>query len=471
MHTFVKLLFTALLLSLFLNSWTVDAAPSRRGRKHGHGGTRVFGGSTHRLRQFRNKKYKRTANSGTVALAKTYKKFNVLLPDELANAIAGIVVRLNNKTTATGNGTTAAGNGTIAAGNGTAVGVDLGEYSCFLSFLLGSKLTHLIGTVDAIPEAFDREYLCPVQIGTPPQTVNLNIDTGSADLWVNTHETPENQQSGQLEYNPTLSSTAFLMKNATWDITYGDGSTSSGSVYVDKVSLGGVTVTSQAIESAQTVSSAFQADAASSGLLGLSFSVLNTVQPVRQKTFFDNAMDDLESPLFTANLKKQEEGNYNFGYINQSEYTGEIKYTDVDNVRGFWGFNPSGYQVGGHAFNSSSWFAIADTGTSLLLLPRDMVDIYWAAVDGAIYDTSQGGYTYPCESSLPDFTFGVGDYRGVIPGNFMNYAQISITTCFGGIQSSAGIGFSIFGDVALKAQFVVFDGGEERLGWANKDLS
>lgn len=314
------------------------------------------------------------------------------------------------------------------------------------------------------------EYLSPVQIGTPPQTVNLNFDTGSADLWVNTNETPETQQNGQLEYNPTLSSTSSKLENATWAIIYGDGSAVGGGVYVDKVSIGGVTVTSQAVESAQTVSASFQRDAASSGLLGLSFNSLNTVRPVKQKTFFDNVMNDLASPLFTANLKRQEDGNYNFGYINQSEYTGTITYTDVDSSRGFWGFHPTGYQIGNQSFNETAWFAIADTGTSLLLLPTDMVKIYWSGVAGAAFDTSQGGYTYPCKNAPPDFTFGVDHYRGVIPGSFMNYAQISTTHCYGGIQASGGIGFSIFGDVALKAQFVVFDGGDKRLGWANKNL-
>lgn len=311
----------------------------------------------------------------------------------------------------------------------------------------------------------------PVQIGTPPQTVNLNFDTGSADLWVNTNETPENQQNGQAEYNPTLSSTSAKMEGATWDITYGDGSASSGIVYTDVVSIGGVTVKTQAVESAQQVSSSFQTDAASSGLLGLGFGTINTVQPVQQKTFFENAMNDLASPLFTVNLMKQAAGSYDFGYINESEHTGEIQYAPVDNSRGFWGFNPSGFQVGNSSFNATSWFAIADTGTSLLLLPGDMVDTYWSAVSGAKFDALQGGYTFPCTASLPSWSFGVEEYRGVVPGHFMNYAAISNSTCFGGIQSSDALGFSIFGDVVLKAQFVVFDGGDNTLGWANKDLS
>lgn len=261
------------------------------------------------------------------------------------------------------------------------------------------------------------------------------------------------------------------MDGATWDITYGDGSASSGIVYLDTVTIGGVTVQKQAVESAQKVSSSFQTDAASSGLLGLGFGSINTVQPQKQKTFFENAMNDLASPLFTVNLMKQAAGSYDFGYINESEHTGEIKYTPVDNTRGFWGFNPTGFQVGNSSFNSTNWFAIADTGTSLLLLPGDIVDNYWSNVQGAFFDALQGGYTFPCKNPLPSFSFGIEEYRGVVPGHFMNYASISNLTCFGGIQSSDALGFSIFGDVVLKAQFVVFDGGDNTLGWANKDLS
>lgn len=40
----------------------------------------------------------------------------------------------------------------------------------------------IAGVLDGFVEQDDREWLCPVKIGTPAQIVNLDLDTGSADL-------------------------------------------------------------------------------------------------------------------------------------------------------------------------------------------------------------------------------------------------------------------------------------------------
>jgi hypothetical protein len=94
--------------------------------------------------------------------------------------------------------------------------------------------------------------------------------------WVFSSETPSSESAGHTVYNPSRSSTAQELTGATWNITYGDGSSSSGNVYTDTVTVGGTTVTNQAVELAEQVSSQFQQDTDSDGLLGLAFSSINT---------------------------------------------------------------------------------------------------------------------------------------------------------------------------------------------------
>ncbi|KAL9608122.1 MAG: hypothetical protein Q9167_007029 [Letrouitia subvulpina] len=315
------------------------------------------------------------------------------------------------------------------------------------------------GTVVTTPTEYDSQYLTPVTIGG--QELNLDFDTGSSDLWTFSSETPSNQATGHTIYNPSKSTTAKEIDGATWSITYGDGSSSSGTVYTDTVAVGATTFSGQAVEIASEVSDQFASDTDLDGLLGLAFDQLNTVKPEPQKTFFTNVLPSLSNPLFTVDLKKGAPGTFDFGYIDDSKYTGEITYVDVDTSNGFWEFSStvSGTSVDG----------IADTGTTLLYLPANLVDAYYAQVDGAQNDAQQGGYTYPCSTALPDFTVGIGGYDAVVPGSYVNYAPVDEggQTCFGGIQSSEGIGFNIFGDIFLKSQFVVFKGGNgPQLGFA-----
>jgi Eukaryotic aspartyl protease len=305
--------------------------------------------------------------------------------------------------------------------------------------------------------------------------LNLDFDTGSADLWVFSTELSSSESSGHTSYNPSKSSTAIELQGYTWNITYGDGSSSSGNVYTDTVTVGGVSVTGQAVELAEEISEQFIEDTGSDGLLGLAFSSINTVEPIQQTTFFDTAISEgvLAANVFTADLVAGAPGSYDFGFIDSSKYTGSITYTDVDTSNGFWEFTGTGYAIGTASFKSSSIDAIADTGTTLLLLDDSIVEAYYKQVSGASYDESQGGYVFSCSATLPSFTLGIGSYHAVIPGTYMNYSPTddSGSTCYGGIQSNEGIGFSIYGDVFLKSQFVVFDSDNTQLGVAAKTLS
>ncbi|KAK4206681.1 aspartic peptidase domain-containing protein [Rhypophila decipiens] len=200
--------------------------------------------------------------------------------------------------------------------------------------------------------------------------------------------------------------------------------------------------------------------------------------------FIDNIKDDLVSPVFTANLKHSIEGNYNFGYLNASEYIPNpnsspedqgIAYAPIDPKSVYWTFLATGYGVGPPIENFEPTAKTADTGTTLLLVPSQIVRAYYARVTGSVYDPFWAGMIIPCEAELPDFSFYIGPggstYRGVVPGRYMNYVSFNGSHCYGGIQSSDGIGFAVFGALLIKSQFVVFDVGGKRIGFAGKELA
>jgi len=77
-----------------------------------------------------------------------------------------------------------------------------------------------------------------------PQTLNLDFDTGSSDLWVWSTHLPrhvqaEGTQTSHNIFNPTMSSTWKPSHGQAWQIQYGDGSIASGTVGTDIVSIGG----------------------------------------------------------------------------------------------------------------------------------------------------------------------------------------------------------------------------------------
>ncbi|PWY77591.1 aspergillopepsin I precursor [Aspergillus eucalypticola CBS 122712] len=320
------------------------------------------------------------------------------------------------------------------------------------------------GSAVTTPQNNDEEYLTPVTVGK--STLHLDFDTGSADLWVFSDELPSSEQTGHDLYTP--SSSATKLSGYSWDISYGDGSSASGDVYRDTVTVGGVTTNKQAVEAASKISSEFVQDTANDGLLGLAFSSINTVQPKAQTTFFDTVKSQLDSPLFAVQLKHDAPGVYDFGYIDDSKYTGSITYTDADSSQGYWGFSTDGYSIGDGSSSSSGFSAIADTGTTLILLDDEIVSAYYKQVSGAQESYEAGGYVFSCSTDLPDFTVVIGDYKAVVPGKYINYAPVSTgsSTCYGGIQSNSGLGLSILGDVFLKSQYVVFNSEGPKLGFA-----
>ncbi|KAF2827990.1 Asp-domain-containing protein [Ophiobolus disseminans] len=320
------------------------------------------------------------------------------------------------------------------------------------------------GSAPAVPsDQYDSLYLSPVTVGS--STLHLDFDTGSSDLWV---FSSLQAQSSLVGHDYYMVDPAKEKQGYTWKISYGDGSGASGKVYADKVVVGGVTATAQAVEAATAVSAQFTQDVDTDGLLGLAMSTLNTVKPQQQKTFFDTVLKQLAQPLFAVDLKYHAAGSYDFGFIDKSKYTGAINYVNADTSKGWWGVSATAYSIG-NASTSATVSGILDTGTTLLYVDTPIVKAYYAKVKGSKMDNTQGGYVFPCSATLPDFSLTIGGVKQIVPGKHINYSPTSAGNCFGGIQTNDGIGFSILGDIFLKSKYVIHEmGSTPRIGFAQQ---
>ncbi|KAI9649404.1 hypothetical protein NHQ30_001980 [Ciborinia camelliae] len=318
-------------------------------------------------------------------------------------------------------------------------------------------------SVTATP-ADGAEYLIPVTVGG--QTLNLDLDSGSADLWVFSSLLSSSDRSGHDYFTSSDSSTYSSLSGYTWDITYADGSGASGVVGTDTVTVGGTTVTGQAVELANDVSSEFISDS-SDGLIGMAFNSINTVSPESQSTFLDNAASSLDAPLFAAYLPNNADGAYDFGYTDSSKYTGSITYASVDSSNGFWEFPSTSYKVGSTVHSNSGYTGIADTGTTLILMNDAAVDAYYAKVSGSSYSSTYGGYVFSCDATLPTLSVRIGTTTyATIPASLMNFGVQSGSTCYGSLQSVGGGTQNIYGDVFFNAYYGVFDQSGPKFGFA-----
>ncbi|KAI9828244.1 MAG: hypothetical protein M1826_006070 [Phylliscum demangeonii] len=309
------------------------------------------------------------------------------------------------------------------------------------------------------------QFLIPATIGG--QALALNVDTGSSDLWVFSSKLPGSESKGHAVFDPAKSATFQPVPGASFAIKYGDQSHAEGVVGKDSVNIGGAVVVNHPIELASSVSGSFAFDTNADGIIGLGFGVSNQVKPNRQPTFFENVMSSLDQPVFTASLKRGAPGSYGFGTINPSLFQGSLNYAPVDPSQGWWMFNSSGAVIGDQKISTTGTPSIADTGTSILLMVDAVVDAYYAQVPGAVRDPLHNGFVYPCDAALPDLGIAITDaYTAIIPGRLMTFSQTDLNTCFGALQSNRGQSVQILGDTLFNTQFVVFDGGKTRVGFA-----
>ncbi|KAK0609237.1 aspartic peptidase [Immersiella caudata] len=212
------------------------------------------------------------------------------------------------------------------------------------------------------------------------------------------------------------------------------------------VSLGAVTSRYKTVQSASRISRAFTWDAACPGILGLGF------LPREQRTtwegpdIYGQCAPRVRPGGVHSGTEEGETWQVRFGYVDRGARLGRMGYADVTPRDAIWRFMMDGVQAGNETQGKSEGFAaIADTGTSLLLVPRNVVKTYYGLVEGSgSMLTGLGGCFYAMRDCRTGSSGCGMANRGTVP-ELHGVQQDERTRCFGGMQRPESIPFAILG--------------------------
>ncbi|CAF3179349.1 unnamed protein product [Rotaria sp. Silwood2] len=338
-------------------------------------------------------------------------------------------------------------------------------------------------------------FIGTISIGTPAQNFRINFDTGSSDLWVPSSSC-HSSCNGFNKYT-SIQSTTYVANGRRFSIIYGDGSSANGSFSIDTVTINGIAVHNQTF--AECTFLRGMSNNINDGILGLAYPNLTTggENPLFYNMWSQGLIPEaIFSFYLNPDTSAESGGELIFGGADSSKYTGSITYTSVA-IEGYWEFLMTSVSVGSTIVSSSA-YAIADTGTTLIIGPTAQVTALNVALGGT-YDSSSQivyffltslpneyhlnlvilfKYTVDCYnrsiSSFPNVTFTISDtvftltplqYLLIIRDESNGYVCFSIFAPQN-IRDSVGNRFWILGDYFLYRYYSVFDIVNNRVGFA-----
>ncbi|KAF8938582.1 1,3-beta-glucanosyltransferase [Dissophora ornata] len=335
----------------------------------------------------------------------------------------------------------------------------------------------------------ENEYYGIVGIGTPPQMFKLDMDTGSSDLWIPSMkcDRDNNKCAQHSRFDPSKSSTAVEL-STPWKIAYGDGSTVSGHLAIDRLEFSEIAIDKQLFGMADQESSSFLDDVVD-GVFGLGFPSLSALvlenpkeAETKAKGPISNTVlgsilshDLIPAPVFGVWLGDGDgpasdanggDGEFMFGSIDTSRFEGELTFLPITH-RKYWQIKVDGVQLdGGKMDLGIQGDTIVDTGTTLLVFPIAQAKKINQAI-GAKSDPWEG-WILPCGSNKEgtlDFSMGGSKFSVRRKDLVREAVKDKKGWCYSAVTATPG-DVMIFGDVFIRNNYCVFDVGHLSVGIA-----
>ncbi|KAK3313697.1 aspartic peptidase domain-containing protein [Apodospora peruviana] len=310
----------------------------------------------------------------------------------------------------------------------------------------------------------DVAYYAQLSIGTPPQPVFVQLDTGSFELWVNPDCTTVDGADADFcdrigQYDTAKSSTVTSL-GTTKTLRYGIGS--ANITYVtDTITLAGSTTALQDVQFGVATSS----QDAFSGILGIGYGkdiatrYLNFVDQLK----LQNATR-VKAYTLALGSKEAEEGVIVFGGVDTSKFGGGLTRLPIiaadqspDRVPRFWvGMNsisftsPAGET---REYANTSMPVFLDSGSTMTLLPPELTAEIGRDF-GAPFPDSNGFFRVDCALAEMNGTLNFA-FEGVtisVPyKELIREVPGTPPACFLGITPSSS--FVLLGDTFLRSAY------------------
>ncbi|KAF9453436.1 acid protease [Macrolepiota fuliginosa MF-IS2] len=246
----------------------------------------------------------------------------------------------------------------------------------------------------------DYGYYAKLMIGTPPKEFSLLMDSGSADFWVGGEgcKGDNGQDCGNHTYLGLNSSTTLKDLHDPWAINYNTGEV-SGSMIQDDISIAGLRLSGFKFGVAFKESPEFTGnEILFDGLAGLAKSAVSRqrtmtlVEALHKSGVIKNSIVSFKIPRLADH---KNDGEMALGGMNPAKYDSKSVVT-VKNLNriGFWETPINEVKIDGKPSGWTNRTGVLDTGTALLMAPREDVDAIHSRIPGA--KQASGSWTVPC---------------------------------------------------------------------------